>query len=137
MADHMGDEMTLAELADASGLAARTIRFYITRGLLEGPVKAGRAAAYTPEHLARLEKIKKLQAQGRMLSEIGRSLAGAAAPERYAAPPSAWWQHTIADDVVVLTRSDVSPWRAKLIREAVAKLARRLPPASDEKRSRK
>ena len=30
----MADEMTLAELAEASGLAARTIRFYIARGLL-------------------------------------------------------------------------------------------------------
>jgi DNA-binding transcriptional MerR regulator len=122
----MADEMTLAELADASGLAERTIRFYIARGLLDGPVKAGRAAAYTPEHLARLEKIKKLQAQGRMLSQIGRSLAGGGAQEKHAAPPTAWWQHAIADDVVVLTRGDVSPWRAKQIREAIGQLARSL-----------
>jgi DNA-binding transcriptional MerR regulator len=122
----MPDEMTLAELADASGLAARTIRFYIARGLLEGPVKAGRAAAYTAEHLARLERIKKLQAQGRMLSEIGRSLAGADSERRHAAPPTAWWQHVIADDVVVMTRSEVSPWRAKQIREALDGLARSL-----------
>ncbi len=136
MADDMDNDMTLAELADASGLPARTIRFYIARGLLDGPVKAGRAAAYTPQHLARLEKIKKLQAQGRMLREIGRSLAGAA-PEKNAAAPTAWWQHAIADDVVVLTRSDVSPWRAKQIREAIDELARCLQPAADGKRSRK
>ena len=133
----MADEMTLAELAEASGLAARTIRFYIARGLLDGPVKAGRAAAYTVEHLARLEKIKKLQAQGRMLSEIGRSLAGGTTPERYAAAPTAWWRHAIADDVVVLTRSDVSPWRTRQIREAIDELARSLQSAGDEKRSRK
>ena len=133
----MADEMTLAELAEASGLAARTIRFYIARGLLDGPVKAGRAAAYTEEHLARLEKIKKLQAQGRMLSEIGRSLAGGTTPERYAAAPTAWWHHAIADDVVVLTRSDASPWRTRQIREAIDELARSLQPAGDEKRSRK
>jgi DNA-binding transcriptional MerR regulator len=134
----MADEMSLAELAEASGLAARTIRFYIARGLLEGPVKAGRAAAYTEEHLARLERIKKLQAQGRMLSEIGRSLSGAAvAPERHATSPTAWWQHAIADDVVVFTRSDVSPWRTKQIREAIDELARALQQASETKRSRK
>jgi DNA-binding transcriptional MerR regulator len=133
----MADEMTLAELAEASGLAARTIRFYIARGLLDGPVKAGRGAAYTEEHLARLEKIKKLQAQGRMLSEIGRSLAGGTTPERYAAAPTAWWRHAIADDVVVLTRSDVSPWRTRQIREAIDELARSLQPAGDEKRSGK
>ena len=133
----MADEMTLAELAEASGLAARTIRFYIARGLLDGPVKAGRAAAYTEEHLARLEKIKKLQAQGRMLSEIGRSLAGGTTPERYAAAPTAWWRHAIADDVVILTRSDASPWRTRQIREAIDELARSLQPAGDEKRSGK
>jgi DNA-binding transcriptional MerR regulator len=129
----MADEMTLAELAEASGLAARTIRFYIARGLLDGPVKAGRAAAYTEEHLTRLEKIKKLQAQGRMLSEIGRSLAGGTTPERHAAPPTAWWHHAIADDVVVLTRSDVSPWRTRQIREAIDELARSLQPAGKGK----
>ena len=133
----MADEMTLAELAEASGLAARTIRFYIARGLLYGPVKAGRGAAYTEEHLARLEKIKKLQAQGRMLSEIGRSLAGGTTPERYAAAPTAWWRHAIADDVVILTRSDASPWRTRQIREAIDELARSLQSAGDEKRSRK
>jgi len=54
-----------------------------------------------------------------MLSEIGRSLAGGTTPERYAAAPTAWWHHAIADDVVVLTRSDASPWRTRQIREAI------------------
>jgi DNA-binding transcriptional MerR regulator len=56
--------MTLAEVAEASGLLERTIRFYIARGLLDGPIKGGRAAAYTAEHVARLERIKHLQAAG-------------------------------------------------------------------------
>ena len=128
--------MTLAELADASGLAARTIRFYIARGLLDGPVKAGRAAAYTPEHLARLEKIKKLQSQGRTLSDIGSSLAGVV-PEKKSAAPTAWWQHAIADDVVVWTRSEMNPWRTKQVREAIDALARGIQQAEEGKRSTK
>ncbi len=68
--------MTLAEIAEASGLPARTIRFYIARGLLNGPAKGGRNAAYTAEHVARLERIKRLQAAGHTLSEIGRMLSG-------------------------------------------------------------
>lgn len=121
----MPPDLTLAELAEASGLAARTIRFYIARGLLSGPIKVGRAAAYTNEHLKRLEKIKKLQAQGLMLSEISRSLAGVT-QQRTGAPPSAWWQHAISHDVVVLTRAEMSPWRTKQVREAVDALARNL-----------
>ena len=121
----MSKGKTLAELAEASGIAARTIRFYIARGLLDGPVKAGRGAEYTEQHLARLEKIKELQAAGRMLAEIAHDLAeGPPAPA--AAPPAAWWQHVIHDDVMVWVRSDVSPWRMKLIRAAVDDLAARL-----------
>jgi DNA-binding transcriptional MerR regulator len=120
----MNEYLTLLELAEASGLPARTIRFYIARGLLDGPSKAGRGAAYTPEHLARLERIKGLQSEGRMLSEIGRILGGVKA--KYAVEPTAWWQHVVAEDVVVWTRTDVSPWRTKQVRAVIGELARLL-----------
>jgi len=121
----MNEEKTLAELADATGIPARTIRFYISRGLLAGPAKAGRGAVYTSGHLKRLEKIKELQGQGRHLSEIGPLMErSAAAPPRYES--TAWWQYSIADDVVVWTRGDVSPWRQKQIRDAVDEMAVRL-----------
>ena len=67
----MSESMTLAELAEASGLPARTIRFYIARRVLSGPGKAGRGAAYGPEHLKRLQQIQRLQSQGRTIAEIG------------------------------------------------------------------
>src|ERR1700688_165195 len=110
MSESIRESMTLAELADAAQLPARTIRFYIARGLLDGPVKAGRGAAYTPEHLARLEQIKKLQAGGRMLSDIARTLSGDTA-ESSAVAPTPWLQFAPAEDVVILTRADMSPWR--------------------------
>src|ERR1035438_3599799 len=88
----MSDSKTLAELSGESGIPARTIRFYIARGLLEGPVKAGRGAVYTAQHLARIEKIKSLQAEGRMLAEIVRILNGAESTGTGPAP-SAWYQH--------------------------------------------
>jgi len=133
----MSPTKTLAELADASGIPARTIRFYIARGLLEGPVKAGRGAVYTDEHLARLEKIKALQAQGRMLAEISHDLSGPLVET--AAAPSPWWQHVIEDDVMVWVRGDVSPWRMKHIRAAVDDLASRLrePETSNARRNRR
>jgi DNA-binding transcriptional MerR regulator len=116
----MKEAMTLTQLSEASGVPARTIRFYISRGLLGGPAKAGRAAAYTDEHLSRLNEIKALQASGRMLAEIAR------ANEPVVAPATPWWQYGISDDVIVSVRGDVSPWRAKLIRLAIDELARRL-----------
>jgi DNA-binding transcriptional MerR regulator len=117
--------MTLAELAEASGLPARTIRFYISRGLLDGPAKPGRGAEYSPEHLVRLRQIQKLQADGRMLSDIARKLGGVE-PERGAAPPAAWWQHVVAEDVMVWVKAEISPWRTKQVRTAINELSRTL-----------
>jgi DNA-binding transcriptional MerR regulator len=119
------DEMTLAEVAEASGFPARTIRFYIARGLLNGPVKAGRGAAYTVEHVARLERIRSLQSDGRTLSEIARILNGSSGENAMSAA-TPWWQHAIADDVVVWVKAGASPWRMKQLRAAVEEFARQV-----------
>jgi DNA-binding transcriptional MerR regulator len=121
----MSDSKTLAELSEESGIPARTIRFYIARGLLEGPVKAGRGAVYTAQHLARLEKIKSLQAEGRMLAEIIHVLHAGESRETGPAP-ALWWQHVIHDDVMVWVRGDVSPWRMRQIRAAIDDMSARL-----------
>lgn len=118
----MSHSRSLAELSEESGIPARTIRFYIAKGLLDGPVKAGRGAAYAAEHLARLEKIKKLQGEGHTLVEIVRVLNGGA-PAEAASAPSPWWQHVIQEDVMVWVRGDVSPWRMKQIRAAIDTMA--------------
>ena len=120
----MGAGKSLAELSEESGIAARTIRFYIARGLLDGPVKAGRGALYGDGHLALLETIKTLQAQGLMLAEIAHEFSGSQAPTL--GVPTPWWQHAIGDDVTVVVRGDVSPWRMKQIRAAIGELASRL-----------
>jgi DNA-binding transcriptional MerR regulator len=134
----MSHSRTLTELSEESGIPARTIRFYIAKGLLDGPVKAGRGAAYTTEHLARLEKIKSLQAEGKMLSEIVNVLNGGS-PAQETATPSPWWQHVIQEDVMVWVRGDVSPWRMKRIRSAVDAMAALLlePENNEARRNRK
>jgi DNA-binding transcriptional MerR regulator len=121
----MSDSKTLADLSEESGIPARTIRFYIARGLLDGPEKAGRGAVYTAQHLARIEKIKSLQSEGRMLSEIVHDLNGDESNEASPAP-TAWWQHVIHDDVMVWVRGDVSPWRMRQIRAAIDDMSGRL-----------
>src|SRR5579863_1762752 len=101
--------MTLQELSEAAGVPGRTIRFYIARGILPGPLKAGRGAAYGPEHVERLERIRQLQAEGKMLAEISRLVEDAGSPAVLDAP-LAWWQFHVAPDVVVSVRADASPW---------------------------
>jgi DNA-binding transcriptional MerR regulator len=127
----MKDRMTLAGIAEASGLPARTIRFYIARGLLDGPLKGGRAAAYTAGHVAQIERIQSLQSEGHTLSEIARILGGSSgeAPVRAA---TAWWQHEVAEDVVVWVKAGASPWRTKELHAAIEEFARRVQPANHQ-----
>jgi len=72
--DEKEKEWTLRELAAETGVPERTIRFYISRELLDPPLRAGRGAAYGPGHKARIEEIRKLQAKGLMLAEIAHAL---------------------------------------------------------------
>jgi DNA-binding transcriptional MerR regulator len=119
------ERRTLAELAQASGVAVRTIRYYIARGLLPPPMVGGRAACYGAEHLERLEKIQALQSQGLTLAQIVWKLAQQQ-PEPPLPQPSAWWNYPIADDVVVMVRSDAAPWRMKHLRSVIAQMAAQL-----------
>lgn len=68
-------ELTLNELVERSGFAVRTIRFYTGRGMLPPPVRRGRSAYYTADHLARLELVRELQAHGFTLAAIESYLA--------------------------------------------------------------
>lgn len=60
----------LAELAERSGVPARTIRYYQSEGLLPRPAKQGRGAVYGPEHVERLELIIELRDRGLTLNAI-------------------------------------------------------------------
>ena len=83
--------------------------------------------------MVRLERIKRLQADGHALLEIGGILSGPAAAKSAMEPPMAWWQHGIADDVIVRMRDGASPWRTKQVRAAIEEFARR---ARVEKRAK-
>jgi Ca-activated chloride channel family protein len=65
----------LEDLARESGVSARTVRYYVQRGLLPAPVFRGRDTEYSPEHLVRLRAIRVLQEQFLPLDEIQAELA--------------------------------------------------------------
>jgi DNA-binding transcriptional MerR regulator len=72
-----GDELTIDELAQRTGMTVRNIRAHQSRGLLPPPIVRGRTGYYGPEHQARIELIQELQAQGFNLQAI-RHLVDAA-----------------------------------------------------------
>jgi len=125
------DSWSLAELAGETGLTPRTIRYYISRGLVDGPAVAGRGAVYSAEHLERLQTIQKMQARGSMLAEIERTLA-AERPGGQLAEPAAGSLYRLARDVMVWVRAGASPWRAKQVRTALEEFASRIGAQEEE-----
>ncbi len=120
-----GGELSLTDLAAESGLTERTIRYYISRGLLEGPARGGRDAFYTGEHLKRLREIQRNQRRGLTLTEIER-LAGPSTLPASLPKPEAWLTYALADDIVVHVKSGTSPWRHHRVKSTLERLARDL-----------
>lgn len=66
--------LTIDRLARKTGMTARNIRAHQSRGLLPPPEVRGRVGYYGPEHIARLELIKEMQADGFNLEAIAKLL---------------------------------------------------------------
>ena len=118
--------ISLNQLAKKSGVPERTIRYYISRGLIPGPVRGGRGAEYTPEHLAGIQTVRQLQSAGMTLAEIEYEFARDAGDQPVAVTPESWSMYRISPDVTVQVRDGLSPWRIKQLRSAIARLAAEL-----------
>ncbi len=64
-------QLTIDELAAASRVPSRTIRFYQSRGALMNPEIRGRVAYYGNQHVERLKLIAQLQDRGLRIDAIG------------------------------------------------------------------
>jgi DNA-binding transcriptional MerR regulator len=69
------DELTIDELARATGTTVRNVRAYQSRGLLSPPTIRARTGYYGHEHVARLGMIQAMQAEGFRLDAIQRLLS--------------------------------------------------------------
>ncbi len=67
-------DMTIARLGAAAGVGVETVRYYQRRGLLAVPSSAGAVRRYGPEDVRRLRFIRRAQAAGFSLEEIGELL---------------------------------------------------------------
>jgi DNA-binding transcriptional MerR regulator len=66
--------LSIEELADRAGVSVRTVRYYISQGLLRGPANRGKYASYDEDHLARLQLIRRLVDQHVPLAELRERL---------------------------------------------------------------
>lgn len=99
---------TLADLENETGLSGRTIRFYITEGLLPPAQGRGKGATYTAEHLLRLRAVEALKKTNTPLSEIRDQLKDIREKELAAmlqvetAPPADRWRRIYLHDDIEL-----------------------------------
>ncbi len=70
------EPLSIAELAERAGVTPRTVRYYVTEGLLPPPSGSGQNRTYSSEHLVRLAAIKRLKEAYLPLEEIRKRLAG-------------------------------------------------------------
>ena len=72
MSDVTDPGFTIDALAQRTGMTVRNIRAHQSRGLLPPPEVRGRTGYYGPDHVARIELIRDLQADGFNLEAIRR-----------------------------------------------------------------
>lgn len=106
-------KLSLQQLADRSGVPARTIRYYIQKGLLPAPEGERRGAFYTAGHLADLLRIRTWQETGLSLDAIGDLLQARSEPPVAPVRPGAVEvrSHLVIADGIELA---VAPERAGL-----------------------
>ncbi|HNT37185.1 MAG TPA: MerR family transcriptional regulator [bacterium] len=125
MIQNMPVEMKLGELSERSGIPARTIRLYVSKGLLPGPTRPGPGATYTREHLQLLDRIRQLQRQGMTLVEIRGRLC-VREPEKSIAKAEAWMVYDLDSDVRVMVRAESSPWRLRKLQRALGRFQKEI-----------
>lgn len=118
-------EFKLGELAAVAGVSPRTVRLYIAKGVLRGPIRAGRDAAYTREHLEGIRRIQELQAQGLTLAEIRLRQSGDPKDGRMARPVP-FWRFEVTPDVTVEVRGGLDGWRMKRVIRGISALTEHL-----------
>lgn len=113
--------LTLAQLAEQSGLPERSIRFYIQKGLVDRPEGEKRGAYYTAVHLEQSQRIRQWREAGLSLEAIAALLRRGSATAVEAVPAFEVRTHfQIAPGVELV----VAPERAGLDGEQVRELWR-------------
>ncbi|MCA9832698.1 MAG: MerR family transcriptional regulator [Thermomicrobiales bacterium] len=105
------DRYTLSELEEMTGINGRTIRYYITEGLLMPAYGRGPSATYDHDHLLRLQAIGRLKEQRKPLRDIRAELEQLTTDDlamminTHVQPEVAMWRHhQLHPDFVIQVR---------------------------------
>ncbi|KAB2876394.1 MAG: MerR family transcriptional regulator [Burkholderiaceae bacterium] len=127
------ERFSLDELATLAGVTPRTVRYYITEGLVDRPEGEKRGAHYLRRHLEQLLLIRRWTDAGLSLDRVRELIAGAPedpAPRR--APPGSvevWSRVTVSDGLEVHVepgRAGLTPGQARSLIRGITALYRQV-----------
>jgi len=113
------------DLCALTGYSRRTIRYYVSEGLLEPPAGRGRGGFYYDSHLQRLQQIRALQDRGLRISDIQRLTAETQAAVKPAPKRESWMRLPICPGLEIHVRSDVEEINPKGL-ESLVRVAKTL-----------
>jgi DNA-binding transcriptional MerR regulator len=113
---------TLHELEDASGIPRRTIRLYVSRGLVPPALGRGRSSYYTRRHLEALAHISDYRSRGLSLDEIAEAL-GQGSPARLQSGEE-WKRFELSDGIELHVHGEAMETQALLIQALLEVAAR-------------
>jgi DNA-binding transcriptional MerR regulator len=122
LVQHVEPRFSLAELEEASGVPERTIRQFITAGLVPPALGRGRARYFTPDHLQRLELVARMRGDRLSIDEIRSRLLSASGPD--ATLSEGWRRLTLHPDLELHIR-DGAPEAVQTLAAELAEQARR------------
>ena len=116
---------TIDDLCKITGYSRRTIRYYVSEGLLEPPAGRGRGGFYYDSHLKRLQQIKALKDRGLRISEIQKMTPDVQASVVPAPPHETWLRLAICSGIELHVREDLEAEKRKAV-EALLRIGKSL-----------
>ncbi|MGA7304437.1 MAG: MerR family transcriptional regulator [Rhodothermales bacterium] len=140
--------LPISELAERAGVSARTIRYYVSEGLLPAPRSRGRYAEYGLGHVERLKLIAQFKDAYLPLKEIRnrvsdltdrqvREILESNEADRPAlggsekvqdrtssegSVGSPWIRYRLEDGIELNVTGELPPWRARILRRLLSEI---------------
>ena len=117
-----GSRYSLEDVAQATGVTARTLRYYIAQKVLHPPWSMGRSAHYDQAHIDRVQEVVRLQKAGLSLQDLvipplqpTTTVKGVACEV-----------FPLTEDVQVMVSGNLPAWRRHQLMKALGVLERNL-----------
>jgi len=107
-------------------VSARTLRYWMTEGVLDGPVGMGPGGHYTEKHVEAVFRIKKLKEEGKMLVEIKGPTEPGYIPLTLPSDARPWALVLSKEDALIIINDKIPLNRKKAILEWVDKFPKKL-----------